>query len=62
MTTEEKSDIMYALELGLDAIILERDIWIEKYGESSYRPHVLAGLNGDIELVEKAQEIMRLSK
>jgi hypothetical protein len=60
MTKEEKADIMHALELGLDSMILVRDKWFETYG-MKYKPHVLLDMNSNIELVEKAQEIMRLA-
>jgi hypothetical protein len=60
MNESEKSDIMHALELGLDCMILERDEWLDKNGEI-YRPHVLKRMNLDIKFVEKVQELLRLS-
>lgn len=60
MTTEEKADVMEALELGLDALILERDTHIEKYG-SSFRPYILDQMNIDIDRAKKAQELMWLA-
>jgi hypothetical protein len=60
MTTEEKELIMQALKLGFEAMILERDTHVVTYG-TSHHPRVLKNMNIDIEIVEKALEIMRLA-